>query len=238
MNYKVSLEQFEGPLDLLLHLIKESNIDIYDIKIEEITSQYLDYIKKVEELNLNIASEYLVMAAELIEMKSKLLLPKKELDVDTDEEDSRENLINRLIEYQKYKEVTSTFKTLEKDRNEIHTKLPSKLDFEVNVNNLENGMDVNLLLEAFQKFLERKKEEKPLNTTVTKKEISVQERCIKIRDILKKKQKVSFEELFETISIPNVVVTFLSILEMIKKSEINIIQENNFSNITISLRGE
>ena len=99
-------------------------------------------------------------------------------------------------------------------------------------------MDVNLLIEAFQKFLDRKKDEKPLNTTVTKKELSVQERCIKIRNILKEKQRVSFDELFETVSIPNVVVTFLSILEMIKKSEIIILQENNFSNITISLRGE
>jgi len=238
MNYEVSLEQFEGPLDLLLHLIKESNIDIYDIKIEEITSQYLDYIKKIEELNLNIASEYLVMAAELIEMKSKLLLPKKASDINDEEEDTRENLINRLIEYQKYKEVTNTFKNLEKDRSEIHTKLPSKIDIDISINTDDSGMDVSLLLEAFQKFLERKKEEKPLNTTVTKKELSVQERCVKIRSILKQKQKVSFDELFETINIPNVVVTFLSILEMIKKSEITIVQENNFSNITISLRGE
>lgn len=238
MNYEVSLEQFEGPLDLLLHLIKESNIEICDIRLEDITSQYLDYIKKVEELNLNIASEYLVMAAELIEMKSKLLLPRKEVETDTEEVETRESLINRLIEYQKYKEITSTFKDLEKDRSEIHTKLPSKLDFEVSVDNLEGSMDVNLLLEAFQKFLDRKKEEKPLNTTVTKKELSVQERCIKIRSILKQKQKVTFDELFETVNIPSVVVTFLSILEMIKKSEITIIQENNFSNITISLRGE
>lgn len=238
MNYEVSLEQFEGPLDLLLHLIKESNIEIYDIKLEDITSQYLDYIKKVEELNLNIASEYLVMAAELIEIKSKLLLPRKETEIDTEEVETRENLINRLVEYQKYKEITSTFKDLEKDRSEIHTKLPSKFDFEVSVNTDENGMDVNLLLEAFQKFLDRKKEEKPLNTTVTKKELSVQERCVRIRSILKQKQSVSFDELFETINVPSVVVTFLSILEMIKKSEITIIQENNFSNITISLRGE
>lgn len=238
MNYEVSLEQFEGPLDLLLHLIKESNINIHDIKIEEITAQYLDYIKKVEELNLNIASEYLVMAAELIEMKSKLLLPRKESETDNIEEETRENLINRLVEYQKYKEVTNTFKVLEKDRSEIHTKLPSKLDFEVTVNTDEVGMDVNLLIDAFQKFLERKKDEKPLNTTVTKKELSVHERCIKIRSILKQKSKVTFDELFETVNIPSVVVTFLSILEMIKKGEITINQENNFSNICISLRGE
>lgn len=237
MNYEVSLEQFEGPLDLLLHLIKESNIDIYDINIEDIAKQYLDYIQKVEELNLSIASEYLVMAAELIEMKSRLLLPKKETDNDEDEVDDRDSLINRLIEYQKYKDITGKFKNLEKERTYIHTKNPSRIEIENKVILDDNKMDVNLLIEAFQKYLERKKDEKPLNTTVTKKEISVHDRCIKIRNILKEKNKVTFDELFDTINIPYVVVTFLSILEMVKKEEIELIQQNNFDNIIIGLRG-
>ena len=238
MNYEVSLEQFEGPLDLLLHLIKESNINIYDINIEDIAKQYLDYIQKVEELNLSIASEYLVMAAELIEMKSRLLLPKKEVDTEEDETNDRDNLINRLIEYQKYKDITSKFKNLEKERTYIHTKNPTKIDIDNKVHiDDSNKMDVNLLIEAFQKYLERKKEEKPLNTTVTKKEMSVHDRCIKIRSILKEKNKVTFDELFDTINIPYVVVTFLSILEMVKKEEIELIQQNNFDNIIIGLRG-
>ena len=100
MDYKVTIEQFEGPLDLLLHLIKEDNIDIYDIKIEIITAQYLDYIKKMKDLNLSIASEYLVMASELIEMKSKMLLPKKqEINDEEYEEDPREQLINSEITF-------------------------------------------------------------------------------------------------------------------------------------------
>jgi len=238
MNYEVSLEQFEGPLDLLLHLIKESNINIYDINIEDIAKQYLDYIQRVEELNLSIASEYLVMAAELIEMKSRLLLPKKEVDTEEDETNDRDNLINRLIEYQKYKDITSKFKNLEKERTYIHTKNPTKIDIDNKVHiDDSNKMDVNLLIEAFQKYLERKKEEKPLNTTVTKKEMSVHDRCIKIRSILKEKNKVTFDELFDTINIPYVVVTFLSILEMVKKEEIELIQQNNFDNIIIGLRG-
>jgi len=238
MNYEVSLEQFEGPLDLLLHLIKEANISIYDINIEDIAKQYLDYIQRVEELNLSIASEYLVMAAELIEMKSRLLLPKKEVDTEEDETNDRDNLINRLIEYQKYKDITSKFKNLEKERTYIHTKNPTKIDIDNKVHiDDSNKMDVNLLIEAFQKYLERKKEEKPLNTTVTKKEMSVHDRCIKIRSILKEKNKVTFDELFDTINIPYVVVTFLSILEMVKKEEIELIQQNNFDNIIIGLRG-
>ena len=111
MEYKVMCNQFEGPMDLLLHLIKESNIDICDISIEEITKQYLDYINMMEELNLDIASEYLVMAAELLEIKSSYLLPKKELETsDEYEEDPKEELIRRLLEYERYKNVTQALK--------------------------------------------------------------------------------------------------------------------------------
>ena len=104
MDY-ISIDNFEGPLDLLLHLVKESNIDIFDIKIEEITDKYLDYIRRGEELNINISSSYLVMAAELMYLKSKSLLPsvKIEDEKEDDEEITRENLINKLIEYKKYK---------------------------------------------------------------------------------------------------------------------------------------
>ena len=101
MEYNIELPEFEGPLDLLLHLIKQDNISIFDISIDKITKQYLDYIHKMEELNLNIASEYLVMASDLLQIKSKTLLPKK--DNEEDEEDPREELINRLINYQNYK---------------------------------------------------------------------------------------------------------------------------------------
>ena len=112
MDYSVKIDEFEGPLDLLLHLIKEDNIDIYDISIDKITKDYLDYINKMEELNINVASSYLVMASELMEIKSKSLLPsnKKEEVSENEEEVSRERLINKLIEYKKYKEITSSFK--------------------------------------------------------------------------------------------------------------------------------
>ena len=107
MDYSIKIDEFEGPLDLLLHLIKEDNIDIYDISIDKITKDYLDYINKMEELNINVASSYLVMAAELMEIKSKSLLPsnKKEEVSENEEEVSRERLISKLIEYKKYKEL-------------------------------------------------------------------------------------------------------------------------------------
>lgn len=127
MEYKVILNDFEGPLDLLLHLIKQSNISIYDISIDQITKQYMDYINKMEELNLTVASEYLIMAAELIEIKSSSLLPKQETHEDEYEEDRREKLISRLIEYEQYKNITKSLKELETSRKDIYTKLPSEL---------------------------------------------------------------------------------------------------------------
>ena len=105
MDYSIKIDAFEGPLDLLLHLIKKANIDIYDINIEEITKQYLDYINKMEELNIDIASSYLVMAAELIELKSKLLLPNQNNEENEEEENTKENLIQRLLNYERYKDT-------------------------------------------------------------------------------------------------------------------------------------
>ena len=130
MDYSIKINEFEGPLDLLLHLIKQSNIDIYDIEISEITKQYLDYINKMEELNINVASSYIVMAAELMEIKSKSLLPKKEVETEEEDEEviSKENLINKLIEYKKYKEMAPSFKELESVRQNIYIKSPEKLN--------------------------------------------------------------------------------------------------------------
>lgn len=234
MDYIVNINQFEGPMDLLLHLIKKNNIQIYDIQIEELTKQYLDYITKMEELNLDVASEYLVMAAELMEMKSRYLLPK--VETEEEEEDPKEDLIERLIEYSKYKEVTKSFQLLESQRKQIHTKEPSNcLEFRKE-DVLEENLGLEDLLEAFSKFLKRKEKERPLHTTVTKKEYSVEERNKQIRDILKKKKKVSFDELFDVYNKEYYIVTFLSILDLAKKEELRIEQEKNFQQIIIEAR--
>jgi segregation and condensation protein A len=237
MQYEFKIDKFEGPLDLLLHLIKQSNIDIYDINLEEITDQYLKYIKDMEELNLDIASEYLIMAAELIEIKSRALLPKSEFIEDEYEEDPKEELINRLIEYKKYKELTDSFKELESIRSEIYTKLPSNINEYVEGKALKNTEDITIddLFNAFNKFLDRKEFEKPLKTTITTKEFSVKERINSIKKILSSKKKVSFYDLFETKEKNYIVITFLSILEMLKNNEIIVVQESNFEDIIISL---
>ena len=235
--YKFIINDFEGPLDLLLHLIKQSNINITDISIEEITKQYLNYIEEMENLNLDIASEYLVMAAELIEMKSKVYLPIKEKENDEYEEDPKEQLINRLLEYQRYKDSTSKFRDLESSRKDIYT-IPintlSDIDKEIKI----NEWPIEALTEAFNNLLKRKQQEKPLNTKITKKEYSINVRNEEIKKILKKRKKVEFEELFEIVTKSYVVITFLSILDLARKQEINIEQDKNFSKIYLSYKGK
>ena len=231
MEYNVLLPEFEGPLDLLLHLIKKADISIFDIKIDEITKQYLDYIHKMEELNLNIASEYLVMASDLLEMKSRTLIPKNE---ETQEEDDpREELINRLINYQNYKESIEKLKEYEAIRKEVYTREPIVENYKSE--NVTNNLDITLddLLKALSKFLENKENAKPLATKITNKEYSVGKRSIEIRDILREKKKINFFELFDDVSKEYVVVTFLAILDMSKRQEISITQENNFENIIL-----
>ena len=239
MDYSIKINEFEGPLDLLLHLIKQSNIDIYDIEICQITKQYLDYINKMEELNINVASSYIVMAAELMEIKSKSLLPKKEEETEEEDEEviSKENLINKLIEYKKYKEMAPSFKNLETNRQNIYIKSPEKLNNYLDEITLKNeDTSVDELVEAFKKFLERKNHEKPITTKITNKEYSVKERKHNIRNILREKKKVLFTELFEENNTGFIIVTFLSILEMTKEKEITIKQDTNFSNIIVELK--
>ena len=236
-KYVVTIDNFDGPLDLLLHLIKEQDIDIYDIKIEDITKQYLDYIKHMKELNLEIASEYLVMASELIEMKSKMLLPKKKEKEDDDyEEDPRELLIERLLAYKRYKEVTSEFKDLELTRKMVFTREPDNLNRYVKEDENSEELGVADLIDAFNNLLKRKELDRPIATKITKKELSVTEKVNKIKNILRNKKKINFEDIFEVSTKEEVIISFLSVLEMVKKDEILLTQEGNFKNIVISLK--
>ena len=240
MDYVFKTNEFEGPLDLLLHLIKQSNLNINDLKIDIITKQYLDAIKQMEEMNLTIASEYLVMAAELIEMKSRSLLPIEKANNDDDYiEDPKEILIKKLLEYEKYKSITGKFKELEEERNLIFTKTPESLkDYQIDELIIDDDLDLSDLLNAFNLFLEKQKLAKPLATKITTKEISIHERTTHIRNILKKHKETKFSELFDILEKPYIVVTFLAILEMAKKQELIIEQKKNFDEIMLSLRGQ
>ena len=239
MTYNFHINDFEGPLDLLLHMVKESEVDIYEINIRIIIDQYLDFIHSLEEKNIDIASEYLVMASELIHLKSKLLINRKE-EPDAEDEfsfSSEEDLKNKLIEYERYKEITKNFQELEEKRSEVYTKLPENLkDFLPEAKLTKGEFDVDDLLNAYMQYLNRLKLSKPLNTRITKKELSVEDKINEIRDILEKRKRVNFIELFTEPTKEYVVVTFLSILEMCKLNEITLTQEDNYSPIMIEKR--
>ena len=230
----ININNFDGPLDLLLHLIKVNEMDIMDIKIEEITKQYIDYINSMESLNIEVASEYLVMASELIEIKSRLLLPKEKLDDDSEEEvDPREELARRLLEYDAYKKLSSILEEKNEVRSFIYTKVPESSSNYIEETNYNGEGNINDLVEAFKLYLNRKKKNKPLKRKVAINEVSVSSRCIEIRNVLKKKKKVSFFSLFESDEKEYIVATFLAILEMAKNGELNIKQKKNFSDITL-----
>ena len=203
MDIEFKINEFEGPLDLLLHLIKESKMDIMNIEIEKITEQYMAYLDSQEKMNLEIASEYLVLASELIEIKSKLLLPNVKIDEDGEEveEDPREELVKRLLEYQAYKEITKELQKREEIRSQIYTKIPENYanycDGKVEV---KVEYEIDDLVNALKNYLLRKKESKPLNTKVTVNEITVSSRRHDIRNILKTKRRISFFELFPIVS--------------------------------------
>ena len=230
----ININNFDGPLDLLLHLIKVNEMDIMDIKIEEITKQYIDYIDSMEALNVEVASEYLVMASELIEIKSRLLLPKEKLEDDSEEEiDPREELARRLLEYDAYKKLSSLLEEKNEVRSFIYTKVPESSSNYIEETNYNGEGNIDDLVEAFKLYLNRKKKNKPLKRKVAINEVSVSSRCIEIRNVLKKKKKVSFFSLFESDEKEYIVATFLAILEMAKNGELNIKQKKNFSDITL-----
>lgn len=243
MPYQVKIDAFEGPLDLLLHLINRLEIDIYDIPVAQITEQYLSYIKTMNELKLDIASEFLVMAATLLAIKSKMLLPKHEevLDEPNDEisyeEDPRDELVERLIEYRKFKEAAHDLKSLEEERGLMYTKPPSDLsDFSKEKQPEKTELNVSLydMLAAFQKLLRRKKLQRPMATKIARQEISIEKRMTEIMVELKQlKGRKSFNDLFPYPDKEHIVVTFLAILELIKRKEIDVEQRENFSEIFV-----
>jgi len=239
MEYKFCINDFEGPLDLLLHLVKTSQLDIYEIDIRLIIDEYLDFIEKEKNNNIDIASSYLVMAAELIHLKSKMLINDDSKEDNSDEYhfDSEEDLRKKIIEYEKYQKITATFQELENKRNNFYTKSPMSLDEFLAEKKLNLGtVCLNDLLEALKNVQTREKYLKPLNTKITKREYSIEKRINDIRQILNIRKKVEFNELFVENNREFLIVTFLSILTMSKNAEILLTQEKNFLPIIIERR--
>ena len=231
MELELKINDFEGPLDLLLHLIKESKMDIMNIEIEKITEQYMNFLHQSEKLNLEISSEYLVLASELLEIKSRMLLPRTTLD-EEEEEDPREELVNRLLEYETYKNITKLLQKKELLRKDVYTKVPENINQYVEEDHtIHSDVTLDDLVSALQKYYQRKEDSKPLNTKVTVNEISVSSRRTEIKKLLKLKKRVSFFELFPIASKEYIVATFLAILEMSKNRELLIKQDKDFGDI-------
>ena len=220
MGFTVETTKFDGPLDLMLHLIKEQQLDIFDLDMEVLTDQYIKYLHEMEKLELEIESEYLVELAILIEYKSKKLLPKKAEELEDDyEEDPKERIVRRLLEYQKYKEVSSELYEAFNERQEQFAK-PLSID---NVNNNlvdEQKLEGNPydLLKAMTKVLRRLQLSKPIETKLTAKEISTEDRILEIKSRLSSLPSTfSFDNLVDDChSVHEVIVTFLAILDMAK----------------------
>lgn len=237
-GYKVKLDQFEGPLDLLLHLIHRYEIDIYDIPVAKITEQYMQYIRTMESIELNIASEYLVMAATLLAIKSQMLLPKQKLDEEEEYvEDPRTELMERLIEYRKYKEAAEQLKDKEIEDNQIFTRPPINIkDTDYSVLIEKGTFSIYDMIGALNRMLERKKWNEPIQTTVNYKEITIEERMDEIINILIKKQsEILFDDLFLYQNKSHIVITFMAILELMKTNKILCRQDRQLAPLYISL---
>ncbi|MGO4888274.1 segregation/condensation protein A [Anaerobacillus sp. MEB173] len=244
MQYNVKLDAFEGPLDLLLHLVNKAEVDIYDIPVSTITDQYLSYIHTMQELKLDVASEYLVMAATLLAIKSKMLLPKQEeiifdeeLGIDDYEDDPRQELIERLVEYRKFKDAAEQLKEREKDRGLLYTRPVSDFSQYV-VDEVQERPMMNVsiydMLTAFQRLMQRKKNTSQTMTTVQRDDISIEARMGEIlEELTYSKGSKNFYDLFPHNDKGHMIVTFLAVLELMKNNSIFCDQEDNFADIMI-----
>ena len=235
MEYQVTVDQFTGPLDLLLHLIKEHDMDLLDLDVAAVCDQYLAYIQTMDPSLLEAVSEYLVMAAWLIEMKSKLLLPKPEIDEEDDYEAERKRMIERLIEKNRINGILEAFEASYDKRQTMHSKIPSALEeyLPSGEETIPEGMEVYDLIKAMQRVMQRRALLQPLESKIARVEISIDERTEQIRSyFLRHKDKtVDFEDLFDEGDRYFAIVTFLSILVLVKNSEFLITQSGNFEKI-------
>ena len=235
LPYQVRIENFEGPLDLLLHLIKKNEINIYDIPVAMIAQQYLAYLEAMEELNLNVAGDFLVMAATLLQIKSKMLLPVDEtVDDDEDGPDPREELVRRLLEYKAYKEAARQLDDQEKMWHEIFWREQAlSVEEEVEENLPLENVSLFDLVDALKDVLERNPSSRLME--IVPDNLTVRERMNLILETLEGKDSVSFAALFEGSSHRMVVVvTFLALLELMRLRVVRVFQAQTFGPILVS----
>lgn len=243
MEIAYKLNVFEGPLDLLLHLIEKNKVDIYDIPIVTITEQYLAYVSEMQEQDMDVMSEFLVMAGTLLQIKSKMLLPREETE-EEEEEDPRAELVRRLLEYKMYKYAALELKDMELDASHNLYKKPTipkeveEYREEVDPAELVDGLTLSKLNDIFRSIM-RKQVDKidPIRSkfgTIEKEEINIEDRMVQIREEVRGLKGINFRTLLETQPTRmNIIITFMSILELMKVGAITIRQEETFGEIVI-----
>lgn len=246
MELSVKLEVFEGPLDLLLHLLDKNKVSIYDIPIVEITNQYMEYIREMQRQDLNIMSEFLVMAATLLDIKSKWLLPKEESE-DEEETDPRAELVEQLLQYKMYKYMSLELKDRQLDAARQLYKPPtipeevSRYEQPVNLDELTKGYDLAKLHMIFQSVMKKQMDKvDPIRSKfgkIEKEEVSLDEKMVYLETYAMEHKTFSFRELLERQNSKlELIVTFLAVLELMKTGKIEISQEHLFDEIYISVR--
>lgn len=244
MSYQINLEVFEGPFDLLFHLIEKNEVDIYDIPIHEITKQYLEYLEQMKSIDMDLASEFIVMAATLLEIKSKMLLPTSEFDdinAELFDSDPRKELVSRLLEYRKYREASEYFASLERNHSRKAYRPQDDLlsYFETpTLDEVNDGLDADLLVEAMKRILANLNKEdqkrKQYFDSLKRDLFSVDDKISSIKVILSQRDKCLFADTFsESPTREEVIVSFLATLELLKLKVIGIKQEKQYSDIVI-----
>jgi segregation and condensation protein A len=223
---KVSLGEFEGPLDLLLYLIRQEQVNIYDIPVARITDEYLRYLNLMQELDLTVAGDFLVMAAQLIELKSRMLLPRDPLAQEEEQDDPRADLVNRLLEHEKFKAAAQMLWS----RATVEQAVFRRAEIETDTNNPEVAVGLFDLLKVFQQILARHKEE--IMMEIEREEVTMAEMIDRLRNMVRSAGELNLLTFFERAkSRRELVVAFLSVLELVRLSEISLRQRETFGDI-------
>lgn len=245
MSLNIKMDNFEGPFDLLLHLIKKNKMDIYDIKIHYITNQYLDYIHTMNEMDLEVTSEFIVIAATLIEIKSKTLLPKAnndEVAADLEEKDVEKELLDKLVQYKKFKLAAKFLSERQVQTGKMYSKKPEIIEEskkkDVDPLNFLKNVTIIELFEIYNKLMNNYKEKMNTNNIIDKEipadKFKIEDKILYIVKNLKAEQRTCFSDITKNCSSKiETIVTFLALLELIKLKYILVTQENNFKEIYV-----
>ena len=240
MGYKVKLDQFEGPFDLLVYLIEHAQMSIYDIRVSQITTQYLDYIEQMKKQDIAVGSEFMVLAAMLIELKSRMLLPRPKAAEGTEEaEEPRKELVQKLLEYKKFKRASELLADQEERMLHVYTKPQEDLTEYTKQPDEILNMDLNQFVKAFHLFLIRKRRLEEVRKTyarVERQRMTIENRIQQMKDRLLERESLTFRELLMgATSRYDVVVTFMSLLELLKQHAVTAQQDVRYGEITVSL---